>query len=423
MSERTLTIFENQKVTIGRTKHDLTETEAERLMQVGERRPGLCERGYGWLRVSGHSGILSLGDRTLEILPKIGDDQDCSRSRKCLLRMLGTVREFRLLRHLSVPHGLETQSLLDVFIAAFLESVADIVRGGLMRRYELQTADLVLVRGRIQAGRQFGANANRSDRIACTFDALEVDNPWNRLVRLGLRTVRPWITSESSRRKWRELIIVFDDVANVEPTNDAWRKASEDRHAIRYRECLQWVSWILQTLSPDMRSGRYDAPGMLFSMSALFQAAVGSTLERLPSTRYLRMSFEDVAYHLGRTPNDEPVFQLRPDIVLRQGNQPVAIVDAKWKDISFDKRGYATPLRSDVHQMHAYAAAYNCANLLLIYPSAGNPRTSKESVFLLRGTGQTQPLLRVAFLDLHADPFQLLVSPQNPLGDLLGAAT
>jgi 5-methylcytosine-specific restriction enzyme subunit McrC len=415
MPARTLTIFENQKVRIGRADLDLSDSEAERLMQIGERRPGLCERGYGWVRVSGHSGILSLGKRTLEVLPKIGDDEDPARSRHCLLRMLRTVRTFRLLKHLSVPHGLEKQSLLDVFIAAFLESVADIVRGGLMRRYELQADDLAIVRGRIQADRQFAANANRPDRIACAFDELEVDNPWNRLVKAGLRTVRPWIGSETVRRKWRELTIVFDEVTNVEPTSDTWRQAGEDRHAIRYRECLQWVRWILATLSPDLRSGRNDAPGLLFNMSMLFQATVGSVLARLPLTRRLRVSFEDVEHYLGRTPAEEPVFQLRPDIVLRDGKRTAAVVDAKWKGINLEKRGYAVPSRSDVHQMHAYATAYDCTNVLLIYPCAGNAPTAKESVFLLRSVGQIEPGLRMAFLDLHADPFRLLSRSQEVL--------
>jgi 5-methylcytosine-specific restriction enzyme subunit McrC len=419
MPTPSLTIFENQKVQIGRAERDLSDAESERLMQIGERRPGLCERGYGWVRISGHSGILSLGERTLEILPKIGDDEDPARSRKCLLRMLRTVRAFRLLRHLRVPQGLEKQSLLDVFIAAFLESVADIVRGGLMRRYEPLTDDLVVVRGRIQAGRQFAANANRPDRIACAFDELEVDNPWNRLVKAGLRAVRPWIVSEAVRRKWRELMIVFDEVANVEPTREAWRQAGEDRHAIRYRECLQWVRWILATLSPDMRSGHNDAPGLLFNMSMLFQATVGSVLERLPLTQRLRISQQDVEHHLGRTVLGEKVFPLRPDIVLRDKWRAVAIADAKWKIVDVGKQGHALPSSTDLYQMYAYAAAYGCADLLLIYPSEGDPQATKESAFTLPRTGNIQPKLRVVFLDLQADPFRLITGSRSPMFDLV----
>ena len=130
---------------------------------------------------------------------------------------------------------------------------------------------------------------------------------------------------------------------------------------------------------------------------------------------HLRVSFEDVEYHLGRTPAEELVFQLRPDIVLRDDKRTVAIVDAKWKGIDLEKRGYAVPSRSDVHQMHAYATAYGCTNVLLVYPSAGNAPTAKESIFLLRGAVQMEPRLRVAFLDLHADPFRLLSRSQNPL--------
>jgi 5-methylcytosine-specific restriction enzyme subunit McrC len=401
-----LQVFEDQKIKIGLGEFALSQAEGERLTLIGEHHPGLCVRGQDWICVSGHSGIVSLGSRSLEILPKIGDSTDAARSRDSLLRMLLVTRHLPL-RHHSVQQGLARQTLLDVFIAAFLESVAEVVRGGLMRRYSSYADDQVVVRGRIQLDRQLTINANRMDRVACAFDELEVDNPWNRLVKSALRAVRPWITSVATGRKWRELMIIFDEVSDIDATRQTWQLAVKDRHAVRYEDCLEWTRLILETLSPNVRSGNASAPGLLFDMSVLFQDTVVSVLQSHTATGGLTVAPQDTGRHLGRTEQGSFAFPLRPDVVLRDGARPLAIVDAKWKRVNAGVYGSLSPSPADVYQMHAYAAAYDCAELFLIYPRPEfAPR--EHARFVLNRSTIPHPRLHVGFVDLRADPFALM---------------
>jgi 5-methylcytosine-specific restriction enzyme subunit McrC len=69
---RLLTALEHQPipVTLDGSGWSLTPTEAERLAQIGEQRPGFCEVGHRKVKLAQFCGVAGLGDRMLEILPK-----------------------------------------------------------------------------------------------------------------------------------------------------------------------------------------------------------------------------------------------------------------------------------------------------------------------------------------------------------------
>jgi 5-methylcytosine-specific restriction enzyme subunit McrC len=51
----------------------LTQAEAERLAQIGEQRPGFCEVGHRQVKLAQFCGVVGLGERVLETLPKTQD--------------------------------------------------------------------------------------------------------------------------------------------------------------------------------------------------------------------------------------------------------------------------------------------------------------------------------------------------------------
>ena len=57
---------------------------------------------------------------------------------------------------------------------------------------------------------------------------------------------------------------------------------------------------------------------------------------------------------------------IRPDLVVRQNNNVVAILDTKWKCPD------DTPSDGDLHQMFVYSKMFKTNKVALIYPSTGN---------------------------------------------------
>lgn len=261
-----------------------------------------------------------------------------------------------------------------------------------------------MVRGAINFARQFAANANRPDRLACRFDDLTADNAWNRSVRAGMWAVKPWISNVGLYRQWSELAAVFDE---VQPTTATWQSLDRlvfNRQAERYRLAIEWVRWILKLLSPGLRAGADHAPGLLFDMNVLFQEAVAGALRRRVISDIVEVENQGRDHYLARLSGAAPkrAFRLKPDLVLRRGSEVVAIGDTKWKRLEVDASGALLPDEADVYQMLAYAAAYRCENLALIYPWHSALAGSAETQFELPSLGEIRPILSIVCVDMRS---------------------
>lgn len=406
MNSGYLTAFEHQRIVVNDVPavDTLTPFEADQLSLVGELRPRFCERGYGDLKLAQYCGVVSIGGRVLEVLPKTEKENSADDSRGMLIRLLREASHVPVFKHLPASQRLQQAPLLEVFISAFLDDVAQIVRGGLLRQYREEEGDLLVVRGAIHFARQFAVNANRPDRLACRFDELTADNVWNQSVRAGIWAVKPWIANVSLYRQWSELAAVFDEVY---PTTVTWQSLDRlvfNRQAERYRAAIEWVRWIVRLLSPGLRAGANHAPGLLFDMNVLFQEAIAGALRRRAVFEHVEVETKADDHFLARVSGaiHGRAFRLKPDLVLRRGPEVIAIGDTKWKRLEVGASGTLVPDEDDVYQMLAYAAAYHCQDLVLIYPWHSGLAGSSETRFELPPIGDLRPAVSIVCVDMRS---------------------
>jgi 5-methylcytosine-specific restriction enzyme subunit McrC len=385
-------------------EHSITVAEADELSLIAERRHGFCERSYRTVRLAQYCGVVNLGTRTLEVLPKVGDNT-ASHARGILLRLLrlgGLNRGFR-----STPAGqrLEAAPLLEIFIALYLESVTEILRAGLLRQYMHRAEDLRVIRGRIDLPRQFGVLFSRPDSVACLYDDHTTDNRWNRILKAALRRCRPWIIGADTQRRWVELMAAFYEVADVPVVPSDMKGLVFDRHAVRYRDAVTWARWILALLTPAMRAGADHAPALLFDMNLVFEQAVAQSLRGKLFHSHPRydVSAQDRHLHLARRTYaaGRRAYRLIPDLVVREGPAVRLVADAKWKRVDVDRGGQPVPSRSDMYQMHAYASVYETERLALIYPA--HDGVTAESSFRLPEVNGRRPVVSVVCVDVTQD--------------------
>lgn len=398
-SSAAIRAYEHQPIPISEraTATTLSGAEVARLTALARERPGFCVREYSSVRFSQYCGLVNLGDRMLEILPKTDTRTSHAASRGLLIQLLRAAGAVPTYRDETADHHLQSGPLLEVFISAFFDAVLAVIKQGLLRRYQERADDLPVLRGRLEA-RQFTRLANRPDLLACRFDELTADNIWNRLIRRGLQLCRPWITTVELERLWVDLMMAFDDVSDEALDAGHADRLPFDRQAMRYREALQWVRWILRLLAPSLRSGESRAPGLLFDMNVVFQEAVVRTLaRRAVGTQVLRQHFGHLATIAGA---GSRALRLRPDVVLRDHGQIVAIGDTKWKLIQPQAGGYLMPSPQDVYQVLAYALAFKCNNLALIYPWYSGLEDSLDTVFTVRAAAGHDVRINVICLNL-----------------------
>jgi len=409
-----ISVLEHDELLIGAsaTASSLTFAEVDQLSRIAEMRPGFCSRGVQRVRFAQYAGLVGLGGRVLEILPKVDSlTLPPERCRKILLRLLGLAEGLRLIDTGDSEQGTCRMPLLDVFIASFFEEVANLIRGGLLHRYRAQEDDLQVVRGKILIQRQIGANALRMDRIACRYDELTADNNWNRVLKAALRLVGRRITSVTLRRRWGEIWPAFDEVSELEGPVEFLKGLTPDRQAARYNVAVRWANWILSTLSPSLRSGTAEAPGFLVDTNQLFERAVARHLRRQLAnidTRYL-LECQPTGTFLAQVSkaSGERMIGLRPDLQICMGSVNVLVADTKWKRIDMSPSGYLTPISGDVQQMLAYAAAFDCEELALIYPWHDGLTNARETVLHLPPAGRVIPRLHIVILDVGCDGLPL----------------
>ncbi len=413
-STRFLTALEHQPIPVSTagSAWSLTPAEAERLAQIGEQRPGFCEVGHRQVKLAQFCGVVGLGERVLEILPKTQDGastaEDC---RGVLLRLLRWTERFPQFQHQPVGQHLRRAPLLEAFVAAFFDAVSTLTRGGLLKQYQEHEDDLNVVRGRIAVMRQLGVHANRPDLVACAFDELTVDNVWNQVLKKAIRCTRPWIRSSELTRQWIDLMSVLDDVDDTRLGSAAVERLAFNRQAERYRAAIDWARSILALLAPALRAGYSEAPSLLFDMNKLFESAVATVARRrVYEISGLTVEAQDTTRTLATVVSQdrvEPGFQLRPDLVFRRNDAVVAIADTKWKLIGWDSKRRLMPNQADMYQMHAYAAAFQCRELALIYPWRSELAQAAGAEFRLPMVNGHAPVVTVLCLDVHDDTLPL----------------
>jgi 5-methylcytosine-specific restriction enzyme subunit McrC len=405
---RYLTTFEHTVIPVGEISGGISREEADALSALGELRPGLCERGYSWVRLAQYCGIINLGGRLIEVLPKVGFDGSSDRdSRALLLSLLRDAGYISVSAHDAAGQSLTRHTLIEAFVVSFLDRISELAKGGLRSDYLAFSDDLAVVRGRIDIKRQITKLANRPDLIACEFDELTIDNAWNRAVKRALRVVRPWVVESDLRRRWIGAISLFEGVSDVAMSAEQVEALPADRKAVRYSEVLAWVRVILRLFSPSIRAGDHAAPSLLFDMNRVFQACVTRWMrERAVGEPAVAVSGEDTSRWFARRGRESGrrIYNLRPDIVVRRSGAVIAIVDTKWKRLEAEG-AESFPALSDAYQLFAYAASFACPSLCLIYPLHDSARSAGLEALYLPPIGSDRPRIAVVLVDLKTKRF------------------
>lgn len=366
-----LTVREWGTVPIGDGQDEVTSAEGDALLAVAQgaaadlRSGGdeVLQGGRHRLRVGQTVGIIAAAGVSLEILPKIAD-QDDTVVRRNLVRMIAEVEGFPLSAEESAELERQASDLLEILIGLFARRLLAAVRPGLTRNYLTREDDLPALRGRLQPERQFARLAGRADLLACRFDELSANTALNRVVAAAARLLLSRTRVAISARALSEALLHFESVAEL---RGPLPPVHLDRTNARFRALHAQARLFLQGWYQSTTGGRQVGQAILFRMNDLFERWIARTMRRrlTPEGWTVRLQ-GPLSYALTR--DGTPLFRMQPDIVLdRKGFR--IVVDTKWKQLDpmnrDPRRGVA---QADVYQMMAYARAYEAGTMVLLYP-------------------------------------------------------
>jgi 5-methylcytosine-specific restriction enzyme subunit McrC len=310
-------------------------------------------RGREAIRFRNYVGLLELrGGVSLSIEPRVGH-------LPTLLRHLPNP-PFRLI---DTGHaGISPLPLWEVFIDVFLRETAAALARGLARTYVMHEAELPILRGKLRVTDQL--REQRTHTLAVAYDEHTPDIPPNRLLKRALLHVQVRTQTTRNQTRCRQLL---GTLADVTPSGnvlaDIQAIKTTNRLLRTYDRALQWASWLLCGQGAGLCTGPHISTCLLFPMERVFEQYVAAGFRRI-GAEVQTSGAHLVDDHLG-----QPHFKLRPDLILRRGEQTI-VLDTKWKFINADDpTGHYGIEQADLYQLYAYGKKYNATDLVLIYPA------------------------------------------------------
>lgn len=250
-----------------------------------------------------------------------------------------------------------SDDLVSVIAASFLDNVERTLRGGILQGYVTVDEDLYSVRGRIDFGRLAGRPRELPLPVAVTYDDYTTDVLENQLLagagrvllRLGMLT--PALTRRLRRLEY-QLVDIAPTRPSASPAEVRWTRLND-----RYRSAVALARLILQSTAFDFEGeGSTRGSTLLVNMDRVFEDVVGRGIDRALAPRGFSVAPQYRA-HLDHGKR----IDIRPDVVVLNGTEVVAVADLKNK-----RTGAISP--DDVYQAVGYATRFRLTEVSLIYP-------------------------------------------------------
>lgn len=326
------------------------------------------------LQVMNYVGVITTScGCQIEIIPKIDNYSDAE-SRTKLFYMLSQVYNLKFKSFQNASLKLFNQPIPEVLIHQFLTEVKLVVKRGIRNDYISVKEELPFLRGRLQVAAQLRQPIGRPHLFQVEHDEFLPDRAENRLIHSALKKVVRWAKSYENQRLANELLFVFDDIPTSANVKQDFKRWFNDRSMVHYKPVKPWCELILNEQSPFSLAGSHHGLSFLFPMNDLFEKYVAVVLRKQLAKGYKlkeQAASKSLVEH-----NNQPMFQLKPDLLIQDNNENnLAVLDCKWKviDENDGENKYGIS-QGDMYQLFAYGHKYLVGEekreMFLIYPES-----------------------------------------------------
>jgi 5-methylcytosine-specific restriction enzyme subunit McrC len=368
----------------------------------------IFHNGKREIRATQFVGIFCLGQRTIEVLPKMYASTKIEDSRQQALRNLLYMLEYT--KQLSIQQyalaSLLEQDLdwLEILTRLFARNLLEEWQRGAFRSYESVTDTVPVLKGKWNLTEQL-RHPERKHLFSVTYDEFTADNQLNRVLRYVVERLWRLTRNFFNRQMLNELRGYMDEVTLQQSIDiSALKMINITRLNQRYQPLLALARLFIDNFSLQLSVGDFETFAFTFDMNTLFEEFVISFIDRhrleiLPSHLQnceLLPQSSGILQYLAVTGNNNRVFKLKPDLVIRQNRSFPLILDTKYKLL--DRNDYKLGVsQADFYQMYAYAQRYDCPNVYLIYPQTADMSESLKIDFRIDGESR---LITAATIDL-----------------------
>ena len=322
-------------------------------------------------------GVVRLGTRTIQILPKIYRSTDRTQSiieaSRNLLWMLDYATGINL-RKSDTASLKETENWFETLIRLFSINLKQQWRIGVCRSYQTVDDVLPVLKGKWRIAAQMKRPAQKH-LFAVSYDTFTSDNALNRVLRYVVEKLWKMTKNSDNRQHLADLRHWMDEITLLPIVDLQYAQSVKlTRLNQQYEPLFNLATLFLQNLGVELSAHNSPAYAFVFNMNQLFEEFITKFIQRhrqeiLPATlrhsHLLPQSRQAVMYLAQR--GEQGAFKLKPDIVFRDEATYPAVIDFKYKQLNPQVHRLGIS-ESDFYQMYAYLTRFDCHEVTLIYP-------------------------------------------------------
>lgn len=345
-------------------------------------------------------------------------DERIDSAKELLCEMLKTLKDSPFKRSHFANLRAQNMSLLEIFIAMFLNELDNLVKKGLKSSYVTQEENRKFLKGKLLFNQNLKYNLSHKEKFFTASDEFSVNIAPNRIIKSTLELLSRQGFSPKIYARLTQMRFIFADIASSQNIDKDLSQCAKSRLFNAYDLVLQWCKVFLRKQAFTPFQGNTKAFALLFDMNKLFESFVASEMKKWYNDENFRekkgqqyqefmdkicnketkisIGIQEKRKYLATAKEDNSdIFQLNPDIVGYKDSVPHFIADTKWKN----SENYGI-LQSDMYQMWAYLSKYECKRGFLIYPEIANNDNKK---FNFTFKPNSKPELTICFFPLRTN--------------------
>jgi 5-methylcytosine-specific restriction enzyme subunit McrC len=337
----------------------------------------VIHNGKREIKAKQYVGVFRLGDRTVEVLPKMyrSSTNKKQESIRNLLYMLEYTNQLQVKQYAIANLSQQDLDWFEILTRLFAMNLLEEWQRGAFRNYQSVSDTLPVLKGKWNLTEQL-RRPERKHLFTVTYDEFTADNQLNRVLRYVVERLYQLTRNFHNRQMLHELRQWMEEVTLLPKVNaEDLRLINITRLNQRFEPLLNLARLFLENESLQLSSGSFETFAFALDMNKLFEEFVIIFIDRhrvdilpehLQDCELLPQSLGAVRY-LARNSDNHQVFQLKPDLVIRHKVSFPLLVDTKYKRLKECDRKLGIS-QADFYQMYAYAQRYDCHHVLMIYP-------------------------------------------------------
>jgi len=339
---------------------------------------GYNHRLGNYIAVQNHVGLIELkSGYQIQIIPKLEMGESNVETKEIFGKMLRSLKDFPAKVSNNANLKEDRMNLYEVFIDMYINEVQKLVKHGLKASYISVEDNIGFYKGKLLVSKHIKENLTHKERFFVSYDEYLVNRPENKLIKSTLIKLYSITESDYHQKEIKQLLSLFGEVEESTNYIKDFSKVIIDRNMKDYERLMKWSKVFLMNKSFMTFSGSTEARALLFPMEKLFEEYVAKELNKVLDDDWM-LSSQDSRYYLFDNPQK---FKIKPDIVLRNNDGRVVIIDTKWKKLSDNPKDNYGISQPDMYQMYAYSKKYNATDIWLLYPETKEMNNTRKLVF------------------------------------------